>query len=119
MITFSVVKAAQEKCKFILEAFQTMARELGLPLAEEKTEGPANSLMFWEMCHGFSACIYTLRYNIVIQAKHIPGLDNSLADALTCQQINRFRELDPGASEFPETFLLEVWQIGVMMQKEQ
>ena len=34
------------KCKFTLKAFQTMAQELGLPLAEEKTEGPATSLTF-------------------------------------------------------------------------
>ena len=31
-------------CKFILETFQDMAKELGLPLAEEKMEGPANVL---------------------------------------------------------------------------
>ena len=30
----------------ILEAFPTMAQELGLPLAEEKTEAPATSLLF-------------------------------------------------------------------------
>ena len=32
------------RCKFILEVFQPMVSELGLPLAKEKTEGPATSL---------------------------------------------------------------------------
>ena len=32
--------------RFILDTFQSMAEELGLPLAEEKMEGPATSLTF-------------------------------------------------------------------------
>ena len=56
-----------------------------------------------------------LKFNVLIQAKHIPGLDNSLADALSHQHITRFRELDPGANEFPEKLPAEVWQIGGMM----
>ena len=34
------------KCRFILNSFQLMAEELGLSLAEEKTEGPATFLTF-------------------------------------------------------------------------
>ena len=60
-----------------------------------------------------------LQYNIWIQARHTLGIDNSLVDALSHQQIEQFRELDPGANEFPETLLPEVWQIGVMMQRGQ
>ena len=33
----------------ILEAFKVLVSELGLPLAEEKTEGPATSLIFLEI----------------------------------------------------------------------
>ena len=34
------------KCSFILKQFQAPAKQLGLPLAEEKTEGPSTSLTF-------------------------------------------------------------------------
>ena len=60
-----------------------------------------------------------LKFNILIQARHIPGIDNSLADALSCQQIQPFRELDPGVSEFPEILPLEVWQIGMRTWRRQ
>ena len=60
-----------------------------------------------------------LKFNILVQARHITGIDNNLTDALLHQQIERFRELDPGANEFPETLSPEIWQIGVMVQKRQ
>ena len=69
------------------------------------------------LVHAFTVC--TLKYNILVQAKHIPGLDNSLADALSCQEITQFRELEPEASEFPVILPPVVWQIGVTMQTEQ
>ena len=34
------------QCKFLLETFQAIVCELGLRLAEEKTEGPATSIIF-------------------------------------------------------------------------
>ena len=37
------------RCQFILETFQSMVDELGLPLAEKKTEGPATSLIFLDI----------------------------------------------------------------------
>ena len=57
---------------------------------------------------------FTLQFNIMVQARHILGLYNSLADALFHQQIERFRELNPGASTHPETLP----PIGGMMLKE-
>ena len=55
-----------------------------------------------------------LRYNILVHARHIPGLDNSIADALSRQQMDRFRQLAPEARELPEVLPPEVWRIGVM-----
>ena len=38
-----------------------------------------------------------LKLNIVFKAKHIPGVDNDLADALSRLQVQRFRQLAPNA----------------------
>lgn len=37
-----------------------------------------------------------LHYNILFKAKHIPGINNNLADALSRQQIQQFRMMAPG-----------------------
>ena len=60
-----------------------------------------------------------LRYNILVHARHIPGLDNSIADALSRRQMERFRQLAPEAREFPEVLPQEVWHIGVMTHPKQ
>ncbi|KAI0216052.1 hypothetical protein LSAT2_031886, partial [Lamellibrachia satsuma] len=39
--------------------------------------------------------------NFIITAKHIPGVHNDIADALSRFQINRFRQLAPGAALRP------------------
>lgn len=41
------------------------------------------------------------QYNIVIKAVHIPGIENSPADALSRLQVDRFRELVPHATLSP------------------
>lgn len=38
-----------------------------------------------------------LTHNIVVEARHVPGADNSTADALSRLQMVRFRELFPRA----------------------
>ena len=43
----------------------------------------------------------TLKYNFTFTAKHVPGLDNSIADSLSCFQVSRFRLLAPDASPTP------------------
>ena len=63
--------------------------------------------------------LQALKFNILVQAQHVPRIDSSLADALSHQQIERFRELDPGANEFLEILSPEVWQIGVKLRKGQ
>ena len=42
-----------------------------------------------------------LSYNILFRAQHVPGLQNSQADYISRFQVESFRELAPGADEFP------------------
>ena len=37
------------------------------------------------------------KHNFTVLLKHIPGVDNSIADSLSCSQLHRFRLLAPGA----------------------
>ena len=39
--------------------------------------------------------------NFIIIAKHIPGINNNIADALSRFQVSRFRQLAPGAALKP------------------
>ena len=43
----------------------------------------------------------TLEHNFSFTARHIPGLDNSIADYLSRSQMDRFRHLALKASPFP------------------
>ena len=52
-------------------------------------------------------CLY---YNISFRSEHIPGLDNSIADAISRFQIYRFRELAPGADIEPTRIQPHIWQ---------
>ena len=45
--------------------------------------------------------ILTLEHNFSFTARHIPGLDNSIADSLSRFQMDRFRHLAPNASPSP------------------
>ena len=45
--------------------------------------------------------ILTLEHNFSFTARHIPGLDNSIADSLTRFQMDRFRHLAPNTSPSP------------------
>ena len=40
-----------------------------------------------------------LRDNVAIKAKHIPGVQNNIADALSRSQMARFRHLAPSAAQ--------------------
>ena len=46
-----------------------------------------------------SAC---LQHNILFKARHLPGVENVLADALSRLQVQRFRELAPWAKPSPD-----------------
>ena len=47
--------------------------------------------------------ILTLVHNFTFTAKHISGLDNSIADSLSRFQMDRFHLLAPNASPTPYT----------------
>ena len=57
-----------------------------------------------------------LRLNIVFKAKHIPGINNTLADSLSRLQVQTFKNLapphmDPLPTPIPEHLLPLNWQI--------
>ena len=58
--------------------------------------------------------LHALKFYIMVWARHILRLDNSLLDALLHPQIEGFRELAPEANEYPETLPSEIWHIGGM-----
>lgn len=43
-----------------------------------------------------------MQFNITFKAKHIPGIDNSVADAISRRQWEKFRQLAPFAKKDPE-----------------
>ena len=45
--------------------------------------------------------LQTLMFNFTFTAKHVPGVDNSIADSLSRFQMSRFRLLAPDASPVP------------------
>jgi hypothetical protein len=52
-----------------------------------------------------------LQMNIVIKAEHVSGIDNSITDALSRFQMERFRSLAPDANLEPCNFQTRLWQI--------
>ena len=59
-----------------------------------------------------------LQFNIVFQGRHVPGVDNNIADALFRQQMDRFRALAPGAQVQPNVLPTEVCNLGRLRRKE-
>ncbi|XP_067323909.1 uncharacterized protein [Anolis sagrei] len=53
-----------------------------------------------------------LNLNILFRAFHIAGLDNTLADALSRFQMERFRQLAPAADVQPERMPDHLWKAG-------
>ncbi|XP_054843457.1 uncharacterized protein LOC129335043 [Eublepharis macularius] len=53
-----------------------------------------------------------LRLNILFRAKHVPGVSNCIADALSRLQMARFRQLAPEADLQPALMPQFLWQIG-------
>ncbi|VDI48745.1 Hypothetical predicted protein [Mytilus galloprovincialis] len=46
--------------------------------------------------------LFTMQHNIQFKAQHIDGFKNEIADSISRFQLNRFRELAPGAESVPE-----------------
>lgn len=53
-----------------------------------------------------------LRINALFIVQHVPGLQNGVADALSRFQEERFRELAPAASPFPDPMPQWLWSLG-------
>ncbi|XP_054839956.1 uncharacterized protein LOC129332750 [Eublepharis macularius] len=53
-----------------------------------------------------------LQLNILFRARHMPGVDNGVADTLSRQQMDRFRHLAPGADSFPSRMPMGLWRLG-------
>ncbi|XP_053112584.1 uncharacterized protein LOC128327611 isoform X5 [Hemicordylus capensis] len=53
-----------------------------------------------------------LRANILFRSRHVPGIRNDIADALSRFQLNRFRELAPEAALLPEPMPAFLWELG-------
>ncbi|XP_061488169.1 uncharacterized protein LOC133387438 [Rhineura floridana] len=53
-----------------------------------------------------------LHYNIQFLARHVPGIDNSIADALSRNQMERFHQLAPWAKAQPDVVPTALWEIG-------
>ena len=52
------------------------------------------------------------QYSIHVLVTHIVGTDNSIADALSCFQVHRFRQLAPGAAFNPDS--IRAWPIQLL-----
>ncbi|XP_053098810.1 uncharacterized protein LOC128322103 isoform X1 [Hemicordylus capensis] len=53
-----------------------------------------------------------LRANILFRSRHVLGIRNDIADALSRFQLNRFRELAPEDALLPESMPAFLWELG-------
>ena len=47
--------------------------------------------------------LISMKHNFLVRARHVPGANNEIADALSRFQAQRFMELAPGADQTPCT----------------
>ena len=45
--------------------------------------------------------LLSMQHNFVVRARHVPGVSNEIADALSRFQMQRFRALAPDADQSP------------------
>jgi hypothetical protein len=53
--------------------------------------------------------VLCLKYNMVLQAAHVPGVCNAICDSLSRFQFRRFRELAPDAEMQPDPVPPHLW----------
>lgn len=53
----------------------------------------------------------SLEFNLIIRAEHVPGVNNSVCDALSRFQAARFRELVSDADKSPVQVPDHLWKI--------
>lgn len=54
---------------------------------------------------------FTLTLNFQFKAKHIFSVNNGIADAISRQQVKRFRQLAPSADLYPCAVPQEFWNL--------
>lgn len=59
-----------------------------------QAKNPQNQTLA-KLCHTLFFLAARNSFNIAI--KHLPGIDNSIADALSCQQVHHFKQMAPEA----------------------
>ena len=59
-----------------------------------------------------------LHYNIIFKAKYLLGSSNTIADALSCFQMSRFRQLAPEADVNPSPIPPSLWPISEVMLRK-
>ncbi|XP_054843036.1 uncharacterized protein LOC129334764 isoform X1 [Eublepharis macularius] len=59
-----------------------------------------------------SFTLQCLRCNILFKARHVPGSNNGVADALSRQQMERFWQLAPAADPQPAVMPVDLWRLG-------
>ncbi len=55
--------------------------------------------------------LLTFQHNFYFRAQHVPGVSNEIADALSCFQVTRFRQLAPHANQMPEQIPTSILQL--------
>ena len=45
--------------------------------------------------------LISMKHNLLVRARHVPGVDNGIVDALSRFQVKRFRDLAPNADRTP------------------
>ena len=45
--------------------------------------------------------LISMKHNFLARARHVPGVDNRIADALSRFQVKRFRDIAPNADQTP------------------
>ncbi|XP_061470916.1 uncharacterized protein LOC133379514 isoform X1 [Rhineura floridana] len=69
------------------------------------------------LVHAF--VLHCLQFNILFLARHVPGIDNGIADALSRNQMERFRQLAPWSRAQPDVVPPTLWEIGGLSQRRQ
>lgn len=70
-----------------------------------------SSKCFYTMSLVRRLVLFTLKYNIILRAEHIKGMDNSIADAISRCQWKRFRQLAPQADLQPTVLPASIWYL--------
>ena len=110
--TLFVGKDGTGDCLSLMDTFHDMCLGLGVPIAPEKTEGPTKSLVFLGLQIDSVSQTVTIPPEklMEIKEKHIRGVDNSIADAIS-RYFMIFRKLAPQADHQPTMIPSFLWKL--------